>query len=509
MNPLDIVLLLPLIGFFFVLFMPKGMDRIVALGASVITFLASLQLIGPFMAGHRDWQFITDITWVATPHIQYHVALDGINIWLVLLSTLLTPLAMLISWNTVTDRTRQFYACLLFLEFSLIGVFSSLDIFLFYIFFELTLVPMIFLIGIYGGERRVYAAGKFFLYTLAGSVFLLGALIYLYTRSGGNTFDLVQLTTLIQSGKLALGRQEGLVLFLGFFIAFAVKLALFPVHTWLPDAYTEAPTAGTFMLAAVMTKMGTYGLIRFCVPLFPSAAHQCASWIIILGIIGIIYGALIALVQPNLKRLVAYSSISHIGFIVVGIFSFTQNGMDGAVYQMLCHGISTGALFLLVGMIESRRGSSDMAQLGGIATPAPKLAVMFAIAMLASIGLPTLCNFIGEYLILQGIAQAQFRFAVFAAIGVILSACYMLWAYQRTFLGRAHQAETAALPDLSFRELGVLAPLVLLMVWMGIGTQTFLPSIGIANSALLKQAEIGVEYQSKAQPAVQETARVR
>ena len=281
-------------------------------------------------------------------------------------------------------------------------MFVSLDLFLFYVFWEVSLVPMYFLIGIWGHDRRIYATVKFFLYTMAGSVLMLGAIIYLYNQSG--TFDYLEILSQLQTGRLMLDSHVQMLLFLAFFLAFAVKVPLFPLHTWLPDAHVEAPTAGSVMLASVMLKMGTYGLVRFCLPLFPNAAHQSAPWVAALAIIGIIYGALVAMVQPNMKKLVAYSSVSHLGFVVLGIFSFTQQGLDGAVYQMLNHGISTGALFMLVGYLYERRHSLEISAYGGVATPAPNLAIVFLITTLASIGLPMLNNFVGEYLVLQGVA---------------------------------------------------------------------------------------------------------
>jgi NADH-quinone oxidoreductase subunit M len=342
---------------------------------------------------------------------------------------------------------------------------------------------MYFLIGIWGHDRRIYSAVKFFLYTMAGSVLMLAAIIYLYNQSG--TFDYSKILAGLQSGAIRLTYPEQLFLFLAFFIAFAIKVPLFPLHTWLPDAHVEAPTAGSVMLASVMLKMGTYGLLRFCVPMFPNAAHNNAGWINILAITGIIYGALVAMVQPNMKKLVAYSSVSHLGFVVLGIFSFTQQGFDGAVYQMLNHGISTGALFILVGFLYERRHSLEIAAYGGVATPAPRLSTVFMITMLASIGLPMLNNFVGEFLVLQGAALVDFRWSVFAAIGVILSACYMLWLYQRLFFGRASEELSHHMPDLNFREYAIIVPLIALMFWMGTFTQSFIPPISAANSIIL------------------------
>jgi NADH-quinone oxidoreductase subunit M len=488
MTLLDIVLVLPLAGFFVLLLLPKQSSRMAALVISTGVFVVSLGLLLPYWfqypAGHT---FTTDVPWISYPPIRYHVALDGLSLWLVLLSTLLTPIAALVSWNYIDHRVKEFYAFLLLLEFGLVGVFVAMDLFLFYVFWEISLVPMYFLIGIWGHERRIYAAVKFFLYTMAGSVLMLAAIIFLYNRTG--TFDYGQIQGMIQTGSLVFDARTELLLFLAFFGAFAIKVPLFPLHTWLPDAHVEAPTAGSVMLASVMLKMGTYGLVRFCLPLFPDAAHRSAPWIASLAIIGIIYGALVALVQPNMKKLVAYSSVSHLGFVVLGIFSFTQQGLDGAVYQMLNHGISTGALFILVGFLYERRHSLEIAAYGGVATPAPNLSIIFLITTLASIGLPMLNNFVGEYLVLQGTASANFGWATFAALGVIFSACYMLWLYQRAFYGRASESLSHHMPDLTSREWAAILPLVILMVWMGSFAQSFLPSISVQNTAILNQTK--------------------
>jgi NADH-quinone oxidoreductase subunit M len=362
----------------------------------------------------------------------------------------------------------------------------------------MSLVPMYFLIGIWGHDRRIYAAVKFFLYTMAGSVLMLAAIIYVYNRAG--TFDYVTILNMMVGGKLSFTPSEEMLLFLAFFIAFAIKVPLFPLHTWLPDAHVEAPTAGSVMLASVMLKMGTYGLVRYCVPLFPDAARRSAPWIIVLAIIGILYGALVAMVQPNMKKLVAYSSVSHLGFVVLGIFSFTQLGLDGAVYQMLNHGISTGALFVLVGYLYERRHSLAIADFGGVATPAPWLSTVFLITTLASIGLPILNNFVGEYLVLQGAAQANFKWAVFAAIGVILSACYMLWLYQRVFYGDTPQPVAGHVYDLNRREWAAIVPLIAMMLWMGVYTPSFLPPITRATAAILDQSKMNVRFRVSASP---------
>ncbi len=413
------------------------------------------------------------------------MGIDGISLWLVLLSTFLTPIAIMVSWRSIQERPKEFYAFLLLLEFGLIGVFSAFDLFLFYVFWEVCLVPMYFLIGIWGHDRRIYAAVKFFLYTMAGSVLMLVAIIYLYQRAGTGSFDYTDILNALQSGKIALTSNEELWLFLAFFLAFAIKVPLFPLHTWLPDAHVEAPTAGSIMLASVMLKMGTYGLVRFCVPLFPNAARSCAPWIVPLAIIGIVYGALVAMVQPNMKKLVAYSSVSHLGFVVLGIFSFTQMGLDGAVYQMLSHGISTGALFVLVGFLYERRHSLEIVDYGGVANVAPWLSTVFLITTLASIGLPTLNNFIGEFLVLQGSAQANILWTVFASLGPILAACYMLWLYQRVFFGKASEEVEHHIPDFTSREWACVVPLIIMMVWMGTYTQTFLTPVTKATARML------------------------
>jgi NADH-quinone oxidoreductase subunit M len=503
---LDVVLFLPLLGFLALLILPEGISRTGALAISLVIFVVSLGLIGPVTASPDTYSLVSNIQWISTPSIKYHVGLDGLSLWLVILSTLLTPIAILVSWKYIDTRVKGFYAFLLLLEFGVIGVFVSLDLFLFYVFWEVSLVPMYFLIGIWGHDRRIYAAVKFFLYTMAGSVLMLAAIIYLYNVTG--TFDYVDIVNQLQGGRVLLSEQAQMLMFLAFFFSFAIKVPLFPLHTWLPDAHVEAPTAGSIMLASVMLKMGTYGLVRFCLPMFPEAAHKSANWIAGLAIIGIVYGALVALVQPNMKKLVAYSSVSHLGFVVLGIFSFTQQGLDGAVYQMLNHGVSTGALFMLVGFMYERRHSLEIAAYGGVATPAPNLSIVFLITTLASIGLPMLNNFVGEYLVLQGAAQAHISWAVGAALGVILSAGYMLWLYQRTFYGRASESLAHHMPDLNKREWIAALPLLALMFWMGIYAQSFMPPISAQNARMLQQVNKGTTAASVAAPA-EEVAHAR
>ena len=459
---------------------------------SVITFFSALGLIGPAMSSSPQFTSVTDIPWITGPSlsIHLHLGVDGINLWLIVLTTLLLPIGIWISQRLILERHKNFYALLMLFEFGLIGVFSALDLFVFYVFWEVALVPMYLMVGSWGGAKRGYAAVKFFVFTMFGSLLMLGSIIYMHSLTG--TFDYLEILSGLSSGRVVISPSASLLLFLGFFAAFAVKSPIFPFHTWLPGAYVEAPSPATFLLAAIMSKMGTYGLIRFCLTLFPSGAHRCAGWIAVLAIIGIIYGALVALIQPNIKRLIAYSSLSHIGFIVLGIFTFSQQGADGAVYQMIAHGLSTGALFLLAGYMEARRGSMEISDFGGIATPAPKFAAAFMIAMLASIGLPMLCNFIGEYLVLQGAALTRFSWSVSAAIGVILSAAYMLWMYQRTFLGKTND-KTASFADLTPAEWLPVAPLLALMLWLGVYTQSFMPPITRSTAHLLDQTRLNEE----------------
>jgi NADH-quinone oxidoreductase subunit M len=353
---------------------------------------------------------------------------------------------------------------------------------------------MYLMVGAWGGPNSFKVSVKFFVYTMAGSVFMLGSILYLHSLAG--SFDYVDILKALASGQLSLNARDQTLIFVGLLAAFAVKAPIFPLHTWLPNTYAEAPMPATFLLAAVMSKMGTYGLLRFAITLAPGPAHRFAPWIAVCALIGIVYGALLALIQPNIKRLLAYSSFSHIGVIVLGIFAFNQQGADGAVYQMLAHGISTGALFLLAGYLESRRHSLEIADFGGVAASAPGLATAFSIALFASIGLPTLCNFVGEFLLLQGAALANFTWAAWGAVGVILSAAYMLWMYQRTFLGKLNAA-IEHFHDMQWRDWVPVVPLILLMVWLGCYTQSFLPSISAATSQLLDSTNMSAQYRVK------------
>lgn len=453
-------------------------------------FGLSLLLLFRFSALEGGYQFEERLNWIPSLGISYHLGLDGLSLFLVLLTTFLTPLAILGSWSSIQSKVKSYFVFMLLLETGMIGVFLALDLILFYVFWEAMLIPMVFLIGIWGGENRIYAAIKFFLFTMAGSVLMLVAMISLYWHDGGLTFDLTDILRHLQTGQLVLNPQIQFWLFLAFFTAFAIKVPLFPLHTWLPDAHVEAPTAGSVLLAGVLLKMGTYGMLRFCIPLFPFACTQMAPYIATLAVIGIIYGALVAMVQPDLKKLVAYSSVSHLGFVVLGIFSFNLQGVEGAVYQMLNHGISTGALFFLVGMVYERRHTREIKQFGGLATPMPVYATFFLIITLSSIGLPLLNGFVGEFLILLGSFSTLRTFTICAALGVILSAVYMLWMYQRVFWGELTHEENKILADLNSRERIILIPLVIFALFMGIYSRPFLQRMELSIDQILKPVKV-------------------
>jgi NADH-quinone oxidoreductase subunit M len=468
--------------------------RRMALVVGTFEFLLSLLLIPGVPLGSTGYHLELNIPWISSPPIHYHLGVDGLSVFLVILTTFLTPISILASWNSIHQRVKEFFVALLMLEVGVVGVFLSLDLFLFFLFWEIMLIPMALLIGIWGHERRIYAAVKFVLYTMAGSILMLVGILWLYNAMGsvpgvGETFDLLQIQSALQTGKLLLPAQTEMLLFLAFFVAFAIKVPLFPLHTWLPDAHVEAPTAGSVILAGVLLKMGTYGMMRFCLPLFPFASRKAAPYVAALAIIGIIYGALVALVQPNLKKLVAYSSVSHLGFVVLGIFSFTTIGMQGAIYQMLAHGISTGALFLLVGMLYDRRHTFEITQYGGLATPMPRLSAFFLFVALSSLGLPMLNGFVGEYLILLGTYIVHWQWASWAATGVILSACYLLWSYQRVFYGDVTVEKNKSLPDASERERFILATMCVVMLWMGIGSAFLTRRTAEATNSIRKQMD--------------------
>lgn len=461
--------------------------RRLALVTALAEFGISLLLLRGFEADSPLYQFEERRPWITSPPIDYHLGVDGISLFLVLLTTFLVPLAILASWRSIEKRVKEFFLMLLVLETGMIGVFLALDLFLFFVFWEVMLAPMYFLIGIWGHERRIYAALKFVLYTMAGSLLMLLAVLWLYNLTG--TFDLPTIQVMLETGRVTLSPRAELLLFGAFFLAFAIKVPLFPLHTWLPDAHVEAPTAGSVLLAGVLLKMGTYGMLRFCLPLFPQASARLAPHIAVLAIIGIIYGALVAMVQPDLKKLIAYSSVSHLGLVVLGIFAFNSISIQGALYQMLNHGVSTGALFLVAGMLYDRRHTHLIREYGGLATPMPVFSALFLFICLSSLGLPMLNGFVGEFLILLGTFEDHERWAIFAATGVILSAVYLLWAYQRVVFGEVTTGRNGTLPDATPRERAILFTLAAVILWMGIASPLFTRRMEASSQHLLQQMQ--------------------
>jgi NADH-quinone oxidoreductase subunit M len=461
--------------------------RWVALAASLIVFALTLVLWGRFDPSDTspEFQFVERYEWMPTFGISYYVGIDGISLFLIVLTGFLTPIALLSSWGSVKKKVRDFSFFVLALEAGMLGVFVSLDLFLFYLFWDAMLVPMYFLIGIWGYERRIYAAVKFILYTMAGSVLMLIAIIglaYLHNEAtNAPSFDLLQLYRLDIPPHLAFW------FFLAFALAFAIKVPLFPFHTWLPDAHVEAPTAGSVILAGVLLKMGTYGLVRFAFPLFPGAAFQLAPYLAGLAVAGIVYGALVAMVQPDMKKLVAYSSVSHLGFVVLGICAMNVQGVQGAVYQMLNHGVSTGGLFLIVGMLSDRRHTRLIAEYGGLKAVTPRLVAVFLIVTLSSIALPGLNGFVGEFLILVGAFRWDPRFAAVAVTGVILSAVYMLWMFQRVNYGPVTHRENTELKDLTPREWWVIAPIAAMAILMGVMPAPFLRPMEVSVQRVVQR----------------------
>jgi NADH-quinone oxidoreductase subunit M len=494
---LSILIFLPAVGVIALLRLRRDDHewiRRLAFSVSLAEFILSLLwLLRGVPLGSTGYQLEEFHRWIwlgahgaaSQTYINYHLGVDGISLFLVILTTFLTVVSILCSWSSIQKRVKEFFIAILLLEVGVVGVFLSLDLFLFFLFWEVMLIPMYLLIGIWGHDRRIYAAIKFILYTMAGSILMLVGILWLYNATG--TFDLPSIQNALQTGALVLPRGTETLLFLAFFVAFAIKVPLFPFHTWLPDAHVEAPTAGSVMLAGVLLKMGTYGMMRFCLPLFPGASRRFAPVIAVLAIIGIIYGALVALVQPNLKKLVAYSSVSHLGFVVLGIFAFHQISMQGAVFQMLAHGISTGGLFLLVGMLYDRRHTFEMSEFGGLATPMPRLAAFFLFVALSSLGLPMLNGFVGEFLILLGTYQVHWNWAAWAATGVILSACYLLWSYQRVFFGEITVEKNRTLPDVSARERAILVTMAVITLWMGIGSVFITGRTAAASQSVIEQ----------------------
>jgi NADH-quinone oxidoreductase subunit M len=488
---LSTVTFLPALGAALIFLMPRnrpGAVRQAAFWTTVATFVVSLPLWLRFDRGSADYQFVEHRGWMPSLGISYHLGIDGISLLLVLLTTFLVPLVLLSAWHAVEFRWKEFAITMLLLETGMLGVFVALDLFLFYVFWEAMLIPMYLIIGIWGGSNRVYAAIKFILYTLAGSLLMLVAILALYFQHGaatGNyTFDLPVLARYV----LPAGRGQTL-LFLAFALAFAIKVPMFPFHTWLPDAHVEAPTAGSVILAGVLLKMGTYGFLRFCLPLFPHASVTFAPWIFVLAVIGIVYGAWVSTVQPDIKKLVAYSSVSHLGFVVLGMFTLTPQGLVGAIIQMVNHGLSTGALFLIVGMLYERRHTRLIADFGGLWSVVPAMSVVFLIVSLSSLGLPGLNGFVGEFLILLGAFQVNRTVAVIATTGIIFAAVYMLWMYQRVVFGEVRHEANRRLPDLTVREWAVLLPVLLFIVWIGVYPAPFTGATETSVHALITQVQ--------------------
>ena len=489
---LTIVTFLPLAGVFFILLIPKNDQvsiRHSALFFSLMTFISSLYLIFYFDPIATGMQFEINVSWIEQLGISYRLGIDGISLLLIVLTTFLTMIAVLSAFKAVERAHKAFFAMILLLETGMLGVFASMDLFLFYVFWEVMLVPMYFLIGIWGGARRMYAAIKFVLFTMVGSLLMLVALIVLYFQYhalfGEYTFDLIKIT------GMPLAREIQLWLFAAFGLAFVIKIPMWPFHTWLPDAHVEAPTAGSVILAGILLKMGVYGFIRFCLPLFPVATFEFMPVISVLAVIGIIYGALVAMVQKDIKSLVAFSSVSHMGFIMLGIMTLNLQGMQGAMIQMINHGISTGALFILVGMIYERRHTRLISEYGGLAGKLPVYSTFFMIIMLSSIGVPGTNGFVGEFLILLGAWSYNKVYAVLGATGVIFAACYMLWMYQRVFYGKITKAANEKLVDLDLREKLVLVPLVIMVFWIGIYPKPFFRLLEPSVKTVIRQVEAG------------------
>ncbi|MEO1222850.1 MAG: NADH-quinone oxidoreductase subunit M [Pseudomonadota bacterium] len=471
---LSLITFLPLVGAAMIFVMVQGRDpediarrsRWMALFTSGITFLISLVLWIDFDRSTADFQFVETLTWFPGLNISYHMGVDGISVLFVLLSTFLTPICILASWESIKDRVKEYMIAFLILETMMVGMFSALDFVLFYVFFEGVLIPMFIIIGVWGhGERRVYAAFKFFLYTLLGSVLMLLALLVLYLQAGTTDIPTLMQTPLASSLQIWL--------WLAMFASFAVKIPMWPVHTWLPDAHVQAPTAGSVILAGVLLKMGGYGFLRFSIPILPEATETLTPLIYVLSAVAIVYTSLVALAQPNMKKLIAYSSIAHMGFVTIGMFTLTMTGVTGSIVQMLSHGIVSAALFLCVGVVYDRLHTLEISRYGGLVHNMPKYAAVFMVFMLASVGLPGTSGFVGEFMILIGTFQVNTWVAVFAATGLILGAAYMLYLYRRVVFGKLTKDDVKAMPDLNARELAIFVPMILIVIWLGIYPSSF------------------------------------
>jgi len=501
---ITLLLLIPLVGGLLILVLPKTKENIIrysGLAISTVTFILSLLLYFNFDLTIGDFQFIHQFKWIEKLNVSYFVGIDGMSLLLVLLTTFLTPLTLLSSWSSIKKNVKEFTFFMIMLEVGMLGVFVSLDLFLFYIFWEAMLIPMYFIIGIWGGEQRIYASVKFFIYTMFGSLLMLVAIIWLAvyasTPLGYFTTNLLELYKVGPDVPSTIQNW----MFLAFAFSFAIKVPLFPLHTWLPDAHVQAPTAGSVILAGVLLKMGTYGLVRFCLPLFPQSAITFAPYISILAIIGIIYGALVAMVQKDVKKLVAYSSVAHLGFVVLGIFAVTMESVQGAIIQMINHGLSTGALFLLVGIIYERTHTREISDYGGIAKIVPVFSFALMFASLSSVGLPGLNGFVGEFLILIGSFKSpvlnSWWYTVFAASGVILAAVYLLWMYQRVVFGEVKNPKLDGIADMNKREMIVLLPIFIFIVWIGIYPSTFLNVSKESSKKIIEQVYYPQEISKK------------
>ena len=469
MGPITLTVLTPLVGVLLLALAPRARERdvrLVGLVVSLAAFASSLWLLASFDLTNPDLQLVESLSWIPSIGARFAFAVDGVSLALILLTTFLVPLVLVASWRSVDDRFVGYTAAFLALEAAVIGVFATTDLLLFYVLFEFTLIPMYLIIGIWGGAGRRAAAVKFFLYTLAGGLLMLVGILYLHSQTG--TFDYVVIRDAVGSGVLVLSETQQLWLFAAFLVAFAVKVPLFPVHTWLPDAHTEAPTGGSVFLAGVLLKMGTFGLLRYAMPLFPDATVAFAPWLIGVSVVGVLYGAIVALMQADVKRLVAYSSVSHMGFVVLGTFALNDVATSAAVVQMINHGLSTGALFLLIGFLYERRHTRMIADFGGLAKQVPVMAGLWLLVSMSSLALPGLNGFVGEFPILLGTFATNRPAAVLAAFGAVLAALYLLWAYQRMFHGPLETEENRTTTDLTRRELAVMAPLVVLIVAIGL-----------------------------------------
>ena len=489
-NLLTAVIFFPLVGVFLLVFLPKENHRLlrnVTFAVTLAEFLLSLPVAILFDGSTAAMQFVQKAPWIPQYGISYHVGVDGISLWLLMLTTFLMPITILSTYTSVEKHVKEFMIFMLVLEVGMVGVFLAIDLFLFYVFWETVLIPMYFLIGVWGSDRRIYSAIKFFLYTFAGSVLMLVAIIALYFHhyevTGLYSTDLLAMYALTIPVKLQFW------MFAAFALAFAFKVPMFPFHTWLPDAHVDAPTAGSVILAAVLLKMGTYGFLRFAIPLFPVAAMDLTPLIATLAVIGIIYGALVAMVQKDIKKLVAYSSVAHLGFVMLGLFAFNIQGIEGGILQMVNHGISTGALFLLVGILYERRHTRLISEYGGLSKVLPLYAACFMIITLSSIGLPGMNGFVGEFLIMVGAFKPMRALTVVAASGVIFAAVYMLWMFQRVMFGTITNEKNRHLPDMNAREVAYMLPLLVFVFWIGVYPQTFLRKMDASVTALVARIE--------------------